>query len=129
MKQQRTFQNPFSDAFIETWQLWKDFRKEEHNFSYKGVISEQMAIKRLCDVSEGDEEKAIRIVSQSISRGWMDFYPLKQPSVNGKSTSKPRKSESKPEPTTSNAEKFKREFMFRNGEGGQQGDNSHLKAV
>ena len=85
MKRERTFENPFTENFLECWQLWKDYRKEEHSFQYKGVISEQMAINRLVEVSEGDEERAIRIVNQSISRGWMDFYQLKQPSVNGKS--------------------------------------------
>ncbi len=92
MKNERMFENPFSETFLPHWQLWKDFRWEEHKFQYKGVISEQMAINRLVEVSEGDEEKAVRIVNQSISRGWMDFYQLKQPSSNGKSSSK--KSES-----------------------------------
>lgn len=75
--------NPFSDAFLEKWELWKAFRWEEHKFKYKGVISEQMALKRLCEVAEGEEERAVRIIEQSISRGWMDFYTLKQPSNNG----------------------------------------------
>jgi len=88
MKKERMFENPFTENFLECWQLWKDFRKEEHGFQYKGVISEQMAINRLVEVSEGDEEKAVRIVKQSISRGWMDFYQLKQTSVNGKSTTR-----------------------------------------
>ena len=125
MKKERVFTNPFSENFIETWQLWKDFRKEEHGFQYKGLISEQMAINRLVEVSEGDEEKAIRIVKQSISRGWMDFYQLKQSNSNGKS----KQSTTKGENGSSLREQAVNEFMRRNGGGEQSGDNIHLKAV
>lgn len=126
MKANRQFTNPFSDLFLQTWQLWKDFRKEEHGFSYKGVISEQMAINRLVTVSEGDEEKAKRIVEQSISRGWMDFYQLKQHNPNGKSA----KSTSKNRPDSSSIEDDAANVLIRrNAERGQQDDWSNLKAV
>lgn len=120
------FTNPFSEGFLETWQLWKDFRKEEHDFRYKGVISEQMAINRLVEVAEGDEDKAVRIVKQSISRGWMDFYQLKQPSNNGKSKQPSSKGEQN---GSSLREQAINEFVRRNGGGEQSGDNQHLKAV
>lgn len=116
--------NPFSELFIPTWDLWKAFRKEEHSFSYKGVISEQMALKRLVTVSEGDEEKAIRIVEQSISRGWMDFYDLKQPNPNGKSSTKTSK------PGTDNIEaRVSTAFNDRYGNGQGNGSEQHLKVV
>lgn len=117
--------NPFSDVFLPTWQLWKDFRKEEHQFAYKGCISEQMALKRLVEVSEGDEQKAQRIIEQSISRGWMDFYQLKQPSNNGKSK-QPTTGKAEPIPFTS---KVQSEFNKRYGSGEETGNESHLKAV
>jgi hypothetical protein len=126
-KQNRQLVNPFSEAFLSTWDLWKDFRKEEHNFSYKGVISEQMALKRLVEVSEGDEDKAKRIVEQSISRGWMDFYKLKQPSNDGKSASKNKSGSGQPEQSIT--DKFKETFKRNNGGGGQAGTGDHLKAV
>ena len=126
MKQtNRIFTNPFSEAFLPTWQLWKDFRKEEHNFQYKGVISEQMAVNRLVEVSEGDEDKAVRIINQSISRGWMDFYQLKQPSVNGTKQSTSKKSTERPDLRQQAADEFNR----RNGEGRRSADGTHLKAV
>lgn len=124
MKKDRVFQNPFSEKFVETWDLWKDFRKEEHNFQYKGVISEQMAINRLVEVSEGDEEKAVRIVNQSISRSWMDFYALKQPSNNGKTNQSTPKTE---EPSL--RERVKAEYNRRYGGGEQPGSEPNLKAV
>lgn len=122
--------NPFSEVFIDTWNLWKQFRKEEHNFSYKGVISEQMALKRLVEVSEGYEDKAVRIIEQSISRGWMDFYKLKQPSNNGESSKK----QAKPNSNTAEGKQQWRnavndEFNRRYTSKGQQDDESYLKAV
>ena len=121
---------PFSELFIPTWELWKDFRLEEHQFKYKGVISEQMALKRLVEVSEGDEQKAIRIVEQSISRGWMDFYQLKQPSNNGKSKS--AKSTTVKDKTGSSStlrERVQAAVNQRFGSGEQSGSEPHLKAV
>lgn len=119
--------NPFSDEFLPVWQLWKDFRKEEHNFSYKGCISEQMALKRLVEVSEGDQQKAERIIEQSISRGWMDFYALKQPSNNGKSKHASSKAA---KPTVDNIEqRVQSEIDKRYGNGSASGSESYLKAV
>lgn len=129
MKKDKQLVNPFSESFLSTWDLWKDFRKEEHNFSYKGVISEQMALKRLVEVSEGDEQIAQRIIEQSISRGWMDFYKLKQPSSNGKSAAKGRQSGSSAEPEQTITDKFKEAFKRNNGGGEQTGTGDHLKAV
>ena len=129
MKQERLFQNPFTENFLPTWELWKDFRWEEHKFKYKGVISEQMAINRLVEVSEGDEEKAVRIVNQSISRGWMDFYDLKQPSKNGKSGAKKQPVKEEPEAGTYE-DRVKAAFINRHG--GQredEGSSGNLKAV
>lgn len=70
--------NPFSDAFIPEWELWKLYKEEAFNFKYKGVISEQMALKHLVDLSDGDEEKAIKIIQQSCRRQWQGFFPLKE---------------------------------------------------
>jgi len=96
--------NPFTDIFLETWNLWKYWRKNEHdNFQYKGVISEQMALKSLTELSDGDETKAIKIVEQSIHRGWSGFFKV-QNSSNGKSkqaTVKPIKSNNADEASVS----------------------------
>lgn len=124
--------NPFSDKFKDTWDLWKQFRKAEHGFQYKSIISEQMALKRLVEVSEGDEQKAIRIIEQSISRGWMDFYQLKQPSIksNGTGTKKQPSSTTKQAANSSTLrERVQAELNKRNGGWEQSGGESHLKAV
>ena len=69
--------NPFSDKFLETWDIWKGFRSEYDKFKYKGVFSEQMALKKLSELSNGVEETAVAIIEQSISRQWTGFYQLK----------------------------------------------------
>lgn len=48
--------NPFSDQFLETWQIWKDFRSEYDKFKYKGVYSEQMALKNYPNYQTGKKK-------------------------------------------------------------------------
>lgn len=120
--------NPFSDAFLEIWQLYKFYRKYElDGFEFKGVISEQMALKKLVEVSGGDEERAIRIVEQTIASGkWTGFYPLK-------TTTHKENGKSKKQSTARDAEQVRSdvqaEFNKRFGGDGQEGGESHLKAV
>lgn len=68
--------NPFTDNFLDTWELWKLFKKEEFNFQYKGVISEQVALMNLKNISNGDEPTAIAIIHQSIGEKWKGLFPL-----------------------------------------------------
>jgi hypothetical protein len=118
--------NPFSDKFIETWHLWKEYKKETFGFVYKGVFSEQMTLKKLCELSDGDEEKAVRIIEQSIMRQWQGIFPLHIPSNNGKS---------KQQSTTNNGqensirESVQAEFNRRYAGGRQANDGAGLKAV
>jgi len=119
--------NPFSEKFAETWSLWRAFRKEHDNFWYKGVISEQMALKKLVELSDGEEEKAVLIVEQSISREWSGFYPLKQP-TNGKSGKKSAKAGNE-QSGDSLRERVIKAANDRYNKGGAAAGESHLKAV
>lgn len=74
--------NPFSGAFLDTWQLWKDYKWEQHKFKYKGCISEQVALMRLTKLADGSEATAVAIVMQSIGEGWAGFYVLKVININ-----------------------------------------------
>lgn len=85
--------NPFSPEFLASWDLWKEFRWEQHKFKYKGVLSEQAALMRLNDVSKSNEQDAIQIINQSIANCWKDFYELKN-KVNGSSINRRNYSES-----------------------------------
>lgn len=77
--------NPFSDAFLDTWQVWKDYKWEEFKFKYKGCISEQTALMKLSELSGGKEDVAVEIIKQSISSGWKGLFELKNNSKNGQS--------------------------------------------
>lgn len=81
--------NPFSDSFLDTWKIWKEYRWQEHKFQYKGLMSEQAALMKLCRLSNGNEEMAVKIVIQSIEGPWSGFFELREnKSNNGKSNSK-----------------------------------------
>lgn len=120
--------NPFSEKFEETWALWKAYKWECFNFKYKGVISEQAALMHLVDLSEGMEEKAVKIINQSMRRQWQGFFPLHETTTpNGKSKSATGKS--KPAASESLRDRVQAAVNKRYGGGGQETDESHLKAV
>ena len=77
---------PFdTDEFINAWDMWKQYKKDEHKFNYKSIISEQAALKSLSEHSHQDEQTAIKIIMQSIENGWKGFFKIKNTS-NGKET-------------------------------------------
>lgn len=69
--------NPFSESFLDTWDLWKKYKKEQFKFTYKGCISEQAALMQLVTLSEGKENIAIQVINQSIANGWRGLFMLK----------------------------------------------------
>jgi hypothetical protein len=124
--------NPFSDAFSPTWELWKEYKWESHRFKYKGVISEQVALKQLVVLSGGEEEKATKIIFQSIRREWQGLFPLHETTTpDGKSRSKKQSGASVG--SKGGAQSLRSEVLAelakRNGGGKQEGGESHLKAV
>ncbi len=69
---------PWEDPrFIEEWKLWKEFKKQQFNFTYK-PIGEQGALKDLADLSCNNMDTAIRIIHQSIKKGWKGFFELQK---------------------------------------------------
>lgn len=78
--------NPFSEAFLTAWQMWKDYKIQEFNFKYKGCLSEQAALMKLNTMSQSKEEIAIAIIKQSMENGWKGLFELNN-KLNGKSNS------------------------------------------
>ena len=77
---------PFDDnSFIEIWDAWKAFKKEQFRFTYK-PIGERGALQDVFDLSGGSMEKACAIILQSIKKGWKGFFELKN-NKSGKQTS------------------------------------------
>ncbi len=68
---------PFdSENFLQAWNLWKNYRREQHRFVFKN-LAEQAALKDLSELCQGSEEKAIAIIHQSINKGWAGLFQLK----------------------------------------------------
>lgn len=66
---------PFdSKSFKDYWQVWKDYKKNEHKFSYKTVVTEQAALMKLNKLSAGQENNAVEIINESIANGWKGFF-------------------------------------------------------
>ena len=117
--------NPFSEKFVEIWELWKLYKKESFDFSYKGVISEQMSLKHLVDLSEGQEEKAVKIIEQSCRRQWAGFFPLKETTHGTKQPNTKKSGKS----TSSLRERVQQAVNKKFGNRNDAGSESHLKAV
>lgn len=84
-KTDENIQFPFeSDAFKNWWNIWLKYKKEEHKQSYKSSITIQAALKRLSEISNGNETTAIKIIEQSIANCWKGLFELKQ-QTNGTS--------------------------------------------
>ena len=69
---------PFNDNdFIEKWDQWKQYKREQFNFKYKSEATEQAALMDLGKKSNHDKNTAIAIIMQSIANGWKGFFELK----------------------------------------------------
>lgn len=68
---------PFDDDFKNFWIQWKIYRHKQHGFKYKSVQSEQAAVNGLCEKAKGKKEICIAMIQQSMSKGWKDFYEIK----------------------------------------------------
>lgn len=70
-------ENPFSERFLESWIIWKDYKKKEFRFLFKSIESEQAALNDLVKKSNGNEETAVKIIHQSLANGWKGLFELK----------------------------------------------------
>lgn len=78
VKQSKEVVFPFlGENFLDKWNLWVDYKKEQFNFTYKSSISKQAALNELVKLSNGVEAVAIQIILQSINNGWKGFFKLK----------------------------------------------------
>ena len=73
---------PWDDErFIQVWDFWKKYKKEQFKFSYK-PIGEQGALSKLHELSGGKLETAMMIIKQSIQNGWAGLFELKGDNKN-----------------------------------------------
>ncbi len=77
---------PFdSKEFIKAWDLWKEFKKEQFKFTYK-PIGEQSALKDISEISQLNEDTAIKIINQSMVKGWKGLFEFKDGKSNSNTT-------------------------------------------
>lgn len=70
---------PFeSEEFLKGWKIWKKYKKEEFKFKYKNIESEQAALSELANLSNGNLQTALSIITQSMASGWKGFFELKE---------------------------------------------------
>jgi len=69
---------PFNTPeFAEAWQDWEEYKLDEFKFKYKSNHSLKAALKKLNRLAEGNEQKAIEIIEESMANGWKGFFKLK----------------------------------------------------
>lgn len=66
-----------TDDFKAIWEIWKQYKKDSFNFTYRTEISEQASLKKLARLSDGVEAQAVKIIHQSIEEQWQGFFPIK----------------------------------------------------
>jgi len=67
----------YSENFIQQWQIWKQYKKEQHKFTYKSEASEQAALTQLQKMATNQELKAIEIIHHTMANGWKGFVEPK----------------------------------------------------
>ena len=68
---------PWTDElFLNRWQIFKDYKKEQHRFTYKSVKTEQAALLKLSKLSGGNMADALEILENSIANGWQGLFAL-----------------------------------------------------
>jgi hypothetical protein len=68
---------PFnSDNFLQVWEYWKAYKKEQFKFTYK-PIGEQVALKSLSEDSGHNEDLAIQMIYHSMACGYRGVFPIR----------------------------------------------------
>lgn len=77
-KQTKEITFPFSsEDFKQAWQDWKEYKRKEFKFKFASTKSEQASLTELTNLASGRQQVAIRIIKQSMAKGWKGFYELK----------------------------------------------------
>ena len=85
-----------SPKFLNKWNEWKIFKKEEFNFKFKSPRGEQASLTELYNLSEKNVSTAIQIINQSTAKGWKGLFALQKNKINGNSIGhRPKENKSK----------------------------------
>ena len=64
----------FSIEFKTMWDKWREYKRTEYKFTYKSIVSETTALENLWVHCGGDEQRAAKMVNDSIGCGWSGIH-------------------------------------------------------
>lgn len=70
--------NSFSEDFLKDWNAWINYKKTNHEFTYKTIEYEQIAFNHLYKLSGENQNAALEIINISIANGYKGLFELKQ---------------------------------------------------
>lgn len=69
---------PFNNIdFVKKWNEWKEYKKQQHKFTFKTGSTEKTSLNQLVALSNNNSDIAIKIIDQSIANGWKGFFEIK----------------------------------------------------
>jgi hypothetical protein len=66
----------------EIWKRWIDYKQSQWKFKYSSGQYEQTALEQLINLAGGKHKTAIKIIDQSITRGWKGLFALDEKNKN-----------------------------------------------
>lgn len=75
---------PFeSENFKTQWVRWKEYKRVQHSFNFKGADTEQTALNKLFRDSGKNEIMACAMIDNAIANGWKGIFTVKELQQNG----------------------------------------------
>lgn len=71
-----------NSEFEKIWKGWIEYKKTEHKEKFKSTKTEQTAINKLIELSNGDSECAAKIINHSIANRYKGLFALSQNKSN-----------------------------------------------
>ena len=71
-----------NSEFEKIWKGWIEYKKSEHKEKFKSTKTEQTAINKLIELSNGDSECAAKIINHSIANRYKGLFALSQNKSN-----------------------------------------------
>lgn len=72
-----------SDLFSQAWVKWREYRKKRR-LKFNTPEEEQIALQKLNNDTNGDEQQAIEAIATAIASGWTGIFPANAKSAKAK---------------------------------------------
>jgi len=67
---------PFSEEFLEAWEAWKTYKREQFGWVYKSKQAEQLTLVKLKNDTK-DVNRARQAIGEAMANGWKSIQPPK----------------------------------------------------